>query len=333
MRLYDANGWLDMPKLLTRPFTFNIIIGARGTGKTYGGLKWALDNNINHIYMRRTAGELEAVIKQQKLNPYFEINPALTWGKGGATGLVPVYDADNNIKGFGTSLAAVGRVRGFSGSSIDFIFYDEFVRKATEPRKKGEGTAVFDIYESINRNRELIGLPPVKFLAASNSDSLVNDLFVELNLVTCAQKMKEKGIEVYEDPARGIALYMPNHSPISEKKKDTALYRLLGNNAYSRMALGNEFINEDLTNVESKRLAGFTPLVIVGELCIYKHKSKREYYVTTHKSGTPETYTAAEMDLKRFRRDYAFVWLAYLGRRVYFETYINKCLFERYFDI
>ena len=333
MNLYTPDGWLNIPKIMARPFTFNIIIGARGTGKSYGAIKWALDNNLEHIYMRRTANDLDAVIKQQNLNPYFAVDPSLIWGKGGGAGLVPIYGEDRKIKGYGTSLAAVGRVRGFSGNSIDFIFYDEFVRKATEPRRKGEGVAVFDIYESINRNRELIGLAPVKFLAASNSDSLVNDLFVELNLVTPAQRMKEKGLEVYEDPARGIALYMPSNSPISEKKKDTALYRLLGDNAYAKMALGNEFINEDLTNVESKRLAGYAPLVIVGELCIYKHKSKREYYVTTHKSGTPETYTAAEMDLKRFRRDYAFVWLAYLGRRVYFETYINKCLFERYFDI
>ena len=38
MRLYTADGYADMRNILDLESPFNVVIGGRGTGKTYGAL-------------------------------------------------------------------------------------------------------------------------------------------------------------------------------------------------------------------------------------------------------------------------------------------------------
>lgn len=344
MNLYDDAGWLDMPKIMQRPYTFNIICHGRGTGKTYGALKYLLSNNILHIYLRRTGAQIDTIKNRREFNPYFPIDSNICFGSGGTNGgFCPVYhgvEEDDKLKpsgapiGYLAALSKVADMRGFSGTQIEWLFYDEFIRKKQEKRFPGEDGALFDLYESIARNKELSGAQPLKCLMAANSDNLANDIFIRLGLVTIAEKMKRRGIEVYEDGKRSLALYIPGNSPISEKKKDTALYKLLGaEDDYTQMATGNEFVNEDLDSIKSLSLKPYNLDCICGEISVYKHKSDGSFYVSEHASGTAPVYNTSDMDLKRFAVERYYLWLAYLRRRVTFEGYIQKLLFERYFNI
>ena len=60
MKIYGENGYLDFPAIMAAvrvPFLF--IIGGRGTGKTYGAEKWAIESGKKFIFLRRTQSQAD----------------------------------------------------------------------------------------------------------------------------------------------------------------------------------------------------------------------------------------------------------------------------------
>ena len=188
--------------------------------------------------------------------------------------------------GYIASLSTFANVRGFDASDIDAIFYDEFIKEEHEKGMKGEADALLNAYETMNRNRELQGRKPIKMVAASNSTDLANPYFVRLGLVTEFERMRQKGQMIRELPSRDTCIIDLQHSPISEQKRDTALYRMARNTEFASMALDNAF-GVDLGQYKSKSLKEYKPMLAVGELVVYRHKSRQEFYITPHRSGNP----------------------------------------------
>ena len=97
------------------------------------------------------------------------------------------------------------------------------------------------------------------------------------------------------------------------------------------MAIKNTFLNEERGRIATKPIKEYRPIVSIGEICIYKHKSKSEYYVTGFKSGSPKTYGTGEKDRTRFRKDCFYLWTAYMKNKIVFEEYIFEVIFDKYF--
>ena len=55
MRVYDSNGYVNIPEILKHEAVFIFIYGGRGTGKTYGALK-----EMKEGFVFKYAGGLEA---------------------------------------------------------------------------------------------------------------------------------------------------------------------------------------------------------------------------------------------------------------------------------
>ena len=66
------------------------------------------------------------------------------------------------------ALSTFGNLRGVDFSDVDMIFFDEFVPQKNARPIKAEAEAFFNLYETVNRNRELDGRPPVRVLMLSN---------------------------------------------------------------------------------------------------------------------------------------------------------------------
>lgn len=313
-----------------------LMVGARGIGKTYGMLKWALDNNVTFAYMRRTQTQLDLLKSTDpKLNPFIALNNDTDYDlhmKKLNKQVYGIYSKDEeNARGFGLALSTFGNMRSF-GAGVDLLIFDEFIAESNERPLKREAEAFFNVIESINRNRELKGDKPVKIICMANSNDVGTPILMALNLVTRAIHMQRKGIEEYH--TKDLSLILPFKSPIAEKKEDTFLYRLTKGTAFHDMAISNNFSYNDLSNIESADIINYRILCVVGEISIYKHKSEKLYYVTSFYSGKPKrTYRADEMDTRRFSKDYYYLWLAYLKNRVIFEDYSSKVLFEKYFNI
>jgi hypothetical protein len=122
----------------------------------------------------------------------------------------------------------------------------------------------------------------------ANATNLSNPIFDELGLVNKAAKMQRTGRECSIMSDKGIALYILNASPISDRKKDTALYKLTKGSDFYGMAIDNSFsIQTDM--IKSVNIKEYKPIIKCENLTIYRHKSGGGYYITTFTSGAVET--------------------------------------------
>lgn len=343
--LYLKNGYLNIQHVISNGCTYSFLVGGRGIGKTFGCLRYAIDNNIKFIYMRRTQTQVD-LIKSQEFNPFNALRSVLGDNYNYMMrkinkNITGVYEAAFNSEkqieepagpaiGYIMALSTVSNIRGFDASDVDMLIYDEFIGEKHERPIRMEATAFLNAIETISRNRELSGRDPMKVICLSNSNDLGCPLFIGLKLVTMYEKMDSKNIEFMKLPEMDAALYYFKRSPISRQKAATSLYKLSAGTEFSQMSVQNEFALEQRDMIRTMPIKELKPLVQIGELCIYRHKSQRWYYITEMISGTPEEYKADGMDLTRFQRDYYYLWLSYLNKNIYFESYTDKLLFEKY---
>lgn len=343
---YTKEGYIDFEEVMKNdPSDYIFMVGARAIGKTFGALKYALDHGVKFIFMRRTQTQVD-LIKSDDLSPFRALEQLgqeyMTTVRNinkNITGIYRMrfdpeaqdYVPDSLPIGYVMALSTVSNIRGFDASDVDLLIYDEFIGEKHEKPIRSEGTAFLNAIETIARNRELQGRQPMRVVCLANSTDLANPIFIELKIITICEKMIKAREELKIIKDRDMSIYILNRSPISLKKAQTSLYKLSGAESdFSQMSLENQFNREYFGQVKSMNLKEFKPLVTVGEISIYKHKSQRRWYVTDHASGSPEKYDSSDIELQRFRNDYYYLKLAYLNRHVFFESYIQQVLLETY---
>lgn len=333
--LYLDSGYLNIGRVLSYDTPFILCVGGRGTGKTFGALKHCRENAQRFLYLRRTKAEIESVTTKEnhvfrphnmKYDWSIEPHPLIN-------GMVEWFDNESNqVIGLGAALSTFANIRGVGLDDVEVIIYDEFIPELRARPIKDEANAVFNMVESVNRNRELEGKPPVTLLCLANSNDLANPLFIALSIVTLAEKMIATGKEIEIIHERGLALFCLQRSPISEKKRETALYKLTAGSGFAEMALDNVFTaNKERSDIRSLPLIEFSALFTVGEITVYRHKSKDLLYCCTHASGARRKYGTGETELARLRRHEMHAWWSYLRREMTFETYYCEILFVKAF--
>jgi len=330
--LYLESGFLNARAILDFNMTFNFIIGARGVGKTYGFLDEARKNHAPFVLMRRTQSQAD-IINKPDFSPFkpicrdyhIEIESESA-GKYSAR-----FFMDDQTICYTCALSTIANMRSIDMSNADILIYDEFIPERHERPIKGEGAAFLNAYETINRNRELENKPALTVVCMANAFDIANPIFLELGLVGVAQKMKEKGQELYINKERSILVCMPQSLKIRERKNKTALYKLTKGSQFEKMALNNDFIYNPTDNIKPQNLKEYKPMVTVGEITIYKHKSKTAYYVCELRSGNPPTFKTDEIELKRYIKAYGYLLnRQYLNNNIKFENMLTKSLFEMY---
>ena len=73
MSLYADNGFLNIPFIMEKGSVFNFIWAGRGTGKTYGALKYLIENKYKFIMIRRTVTAVERLASPE-MNPFTPLN-------------------------------------------------------------------------------------------------------------------------------------------------------------------------------------------------------------------------------------------------------------------
>ena len=338
MGLYLDNGYLDFEPIFKSPVPYWFIIGARGIiGKTYGSLKYAKDHGYTIMYMRRMQGQAD-IATNPIYSPYKPINhddgcniqfrPANKYSC-----VIEEQDEEGNqlkILGYTCALSTIANLRSFDASTVDVLIFDEFVPEPHAKPIKEEAAALFNALETLGRNREIQGKPPLKMIALSNSDNVACPLFSELKLISVARRMQAKHLDLWQNPKRGISILIPQDPPLKDKKSQTALYRMTAGSKFSGMALDNVFGNDDFSNIASRPLNEYRALVKVGRLVIMRHKSQFGYYVTMHNVACAHYYEDTRTDLSRFRALYPWVYTAYLSRNIIFEDEQCEMLLREY---
>ena len=333
-KIYTADGWVNWDYIMSQEASFISIVGARGVGKTYGCFKKLINERKKFIYLRRLKSQLDQCGKPEG-NPFKKINDDTCrdikpFPSGG---IISFREGDKTgeLVSVGVALSVVANVRGIDFSDFDYIVFDEFIASIGERPIKNEFSAFLNFYETVNRNRELSGKDPVKCIMLGNANTLVNPYFSGWHFMKTAVKMITGGQMVWrtEDKTRMVILLL--NSPISEQKRDTALYKN-ANNDFIEMALDNSF-RTDETRIKSEPLKEYIHLVSVGEIGIYKHKSERKYYVSSTQAKEPY-YDSFGIGLKMFQQDFYMLRVHYMvSKNVLFESFEVEVIFRELFDL
>ena len=333
LNIYDDKGWLNMPEIIETKYPFIFIPGARGIGKTYGDIKYNYERHKPIIYLRRTQTEID--IQNDPNGDGTSFQPVLSdlgkeWRVTRNKNIGYVWEGEQ-LLGINLALSTFANIRSsFDFSYIKHIFYDEFIAEAHVKKIKKEGMALGQLYESINRNRELKGLPPVQLLCAANAMDIGNDVFMYFDLTTQIEEMLQNDEEVRAVGNKLIIL--PLHSPISEKKAQTALYKAI-NSEFTDMAIHNKFVLNDFTYIKKRPLTEYKCLFRIGDLFLFEHKSRQEFYCTFKKGETKEIYQANYSGLEKLQRS-RWKFAGYmLDGMISFESYRVFALFCKYFNL
>lgn len=312
-KLYNDNGYVDISYLASRSLPFNILLGGRGTGKTFGILLHYLQRGSRIIYMRRRQSQCD-ISASETMTPYKSVCDFLDvdydipkrQGK-----IKSIYVADSATpNAYFVALSTFSNMRGFDASDCEAIVYDEFIPEKKEKPFPDEGFALLNAYESVNRNRELQGRPPLTLWLLSNTNDLMSPVLKELNVMSTVLKMDKNKTEQYIDKDRGLQIINCFSSPISAQKSETALYKLAGKD-FRDMALNNTF-SFDTQYIKARDLRQYRPVVQIGEIIIYEHKSEYLYYATTHKAGNPPYFGTGEKEMARFFKRFGALYDAFI---------------------
>lgn len=344
LNLYTPDGWVNIPAVLDyqreRDLPFAFVYGGRGIGKTYGALLEARGRAVNgqgkFMLVRRTQAQVD-IIGKPELSPFKPIDV----DTGCSTICRPVakyvsgfYNEENHLIGYAAALSTFSNMRGFDASDVELIIFDEFIPERHERPIKNECDALLNLYETINRNRELSGRPPALMICLANANHLDNPIFTGLGLVNIAVKMGQKHRQQWSIPERGILLINIDNSPVSQAKSSTALYRLARGTKFSDMAIGNQFNSDTGSRYGRIPINECKALLTVGRLTVYEHKTGEYFYICQHQSGTPaEEYADNDTDLQRFKSRNIWLWREYMNRNIIFIDRESESLFDRYFHV
>lgn len=332
-KIYDQDGWVNWDYIMAQNESIISVVGARGTGKTYGCFRWLISNRKKFLYLRRLKSQLEECRKEagnpfRKLNTDLELN-ILPFSNGGTVSFC--YDEKaGETAAVGVALSVVANIRGVDYSDFDYIVFDEFIGSDGERPIRNEFQAFLNFYETVNRNRELEGRPAVKCIMLGNANRIANPYFTGWHCMRRVLRMIQGNQLVWrsEDRTRMIILLL--ESPVSARKADTVLYKN-ANQDFISMALDNAF-RTDETKIKSEPLKEFTHIVSVGEIGIYKHKTERRYYVSST-VGQP-FYEAFGIGLKMFQLDYYMLRVYYMvNKSVSFESFECELIFRELYGL
>lgn len=348
IKFFDENGYLDMESIISHEAPFIFIWGGRGIGKTYGAIKYVIEHKIKHLFMRRTQTQLD-IINRKEFSPYkdpladmgidFDIDTITKYNSGiygvteGEDGKIIANKSD--LLGVTCALSTISNVRGFSARDIKVWLYDEFIPESHERPIKDEGNAFFNAYETINRNRELFGEPPVKIISMANSNNIACPLFMELEIVEDALKLEERGGNCYYyNKDRGMLLISIGESPISKAKSTTALYKLVGDNSsFRKMSILNSFNLAKKAPICNPQLRHLKPIVTLGELTIWEYKNSSKYicHITFALDKVVQHIEINDTNRKMIKNKYSIIWQQYLVGHVSFQKYMCEVLLQKYF--
>lgn len=318
--LYTAGGFLNLPAVLQLGYKYTIIISMRGGGKTYGALKYCIDTGEKFIYFRRNLKSLKMCA-----SPAFHIFRPINTNED--RNILPHFDRsleigsfweDSELMGYAVNLSTFAGIRSIGSASalgVSWLIFDEFIPQADEIRRYDLFEAWRNAEETLVRNDAITGTEPRRLLMA-NADTIRGDIVRGYRIDDTYLFMQENGIEAIE-ASPDMLLLRPGCEALVQAKQDTALYRVSDDNG---VMLQNKFHIEDRPNIGKRPLAEYRPLCVVHGVCIYRHKSRPEYYISETISGKPKIYREGETSIKRFQNDNPAVARAWLRNKIYYES-------------
>lgn len=332
------NGYLNMQYIITHSHGMRVwLIGGRGIGKTYGALQYCLQQGKPFLYMRRTKDQIENMTRDY-FNPFKSLAPdwlinVEAMGKAGGRFFTgdPEDKEAQTTRGVMLALSGIAALRGFDMSDYDLGVFDEAIPEQHEPQRRGEGYALLNALETINRNRELQGRRAFQMLLLANANTLNSRILAETGDSSIIQRMNAGGKTFYDSPA--VTVWIFNDSPISAQKQSQALYSNQ-RGRFADMALRNEF-GDDTSQIHAADLRQYRARAVLGDMVVWRSRQTARRYHITRLDDAPagalngvRTFTDDARGRKECKAALPFLGIAYTQNRVTFSDYALKFTFQ-----
>ena len=342
--LYTPEGWLNIPYLADQPAWLIVIIGKRQVGKTYGVLKYMLDNDIYHILLRRTTAELDTISASPDLNPYKVFEPEHKTGLfKQAKKLCRICDytldpdgkaIEGAQRGIATSLAEIAHIRGFNGDSFTDIVFDEFIPEKGVITRRTEGDAFLNAYVTISGNRELAGRPPLRAWLLANTNNINSAVLEALNLTDDILYMRRKGREELLTD-KGVLIVQPDSERVISQRKETALMKQISNKSdFYGMAIENAWSYDDSPYIKNMPLKGMQPAWGYDD-SIFAWKHPGGYYIcrAPFRGHSDCKYDGSRTDRERLALEWNIMKPYYYAACVSFSDLRSLAIFKTIFNL
>lgn len=324
MKWFNIVDYIDQIKALL------IAIGGRGIGKTYSALSLLLEEQDKRfIYMRNTVTQLDECCGEFG-NPFKrwaadhgrvvymekEKNHALIYEE---------TEEGNKVIGYGVALSTFENLRGVDLSDVDYVLFDEFIE-----RKKfnfDQFTSFIHFYETVNRNRELLGEAALKCILLSNSQKLDNPILAGYGLIPVIENMIRSGQKKYRN--MGITVLLPE-SEISELKAQTENYKLINGSKIADENLRNKFAFDSFYGIVKRNIREYLCVCCIDGIYIYKHKSNSKYYACMIRSDNVKEFDSKDNRVIFYRTYGRFLELAAAKGTLEYSDFVTK---TKLFDI
>lgn len=228
---------------------WNYILGMRGGGKTYGALKWCVEQYLKNlkqkkkwqfVYVRRMKSELEKLTISRGGRLFNAVSKEFPTHNLKAESNV-LY-CDKEICGYAIPLSTASIMKSDSFPDVQVIIFDEFIidNRGTYHYLKDEVTKFLDLYETIARGRD------VKVFFLSNAVSIANPYFDYFHLDKPQNEIQRFG------KAKQILVQNFVSEELSEIKKQSRFGQIIAGTEYSDYAYDNEWLLDNTDFIEKK---------------------------------------------------------------------------------
>ena len=295
-------NWYDISKVEAKLQAINIIIGGRGIGKTYSALSYLINKQQPFIYLRNTDVQMSECLTNFG-------NPFKRWNTDHNRRIVftsekkhsLIFDADvegSDPLGYGLALSTFENLRGVDLSDVRYVLFDEFIEKRSLSFRQFE--CFISFYETVNRNRELLGEDPLQCILLSNSQRLNNPILAGYGLIPIIENMIIHSQKEFRKP--GLYISLPE-SEVSDAKRSTANYQLINGTKIASEALDNKFSFDSFYGVKKKKLLEYLPVLQIDDMYLYRHKHTGSLYICQVQAQNIPVFSSRD-NLTAFLRSY-----------------------------
>lgn len=302
-----------------------IILGGRGTGKTYSTLKFCYTCGKKFVFIKRTNKDVNLLCSGGKgdsnlhmdLSPFKSINHDIGSNVQAYKmfdGMGGFWDTENGEPigspiGYILSLNAVAKYKGFDLSDCDYIIFDEFIPLLYERINRNEGLELMDLYRTVGRANHIKYGTVLKLICLANATTVSCPVLSELELTDDLVDMQVKKESERYLQERGIFIrIIDDINGFREEEAKNPIYKAMAGTKWARMSLDNEFAYNDFSNVGKISVKNMICLARVTHKnkTFYIYCGDNGYYLSYKKSNRPHDIYDLNLDngYKKFYIDY-----------------------------
>ena len=236
--MIKQSKWYDKGQLLSYKAFFNMLIGNRGGGKTYGFKTWAIDDYLKtgkqFVWLRRYGTEVDEMRKTY-FDDIAEKYPAYKFEIKGSRKSGKIF-IDGKVAGYYFALTTSSIAKSSSYPKVDKIIFDEFlIIGNTYKYLNDEVVLLLELVETIFRDREHdpTAIKPRGVYLLGNNVTIANPYFLYFNVKPFKQRF-------YVDKERGIVVEQYTNKAFIEAKKQSAIGKLTAGTTYAEYSIENK---------------------------------------------------------------------------------------------